>query len=66
MNPIKEYKKKSGISFRGLADLVGLDKMTVFRHANSLEKISLESAMKYNKALGIPVEDIVKAASLSA
>jgi hypothetical protein len=59
MNPIEKYRVENGLSYQKLADLVGLDVHTVFRHTRG-EGMTVRSMLQYKSKLGIdPAEHLM-------
>jgi hypothetical protein len=60
INPIMEYKEKTGKSYTELAEEIGIPVPTLWRHANGDRDISLPFAMRYNKRWRIPFARMVE------
>ncbi len=58
-NSLEEYRQANGLTYRTMAERVeGQPFVTVFYHCRGFRQISAESALKYHKALGIPLSDL--------
>lgn len=59
MNALQIYRLQKGMTYQELAKLSGMSsKSSVFHHCLGKRKISAESAMKYHKALNIPLSQL--------
>ncbi len=56
---LKEFKEKNGLTLDQLAEMIGIDRSTVWQIVGG-RKPSLTSAMKIQKATGISFEDMLK------
>ena len=58
-NAIENFRLSSGMSFQEIADRCAIrSRSTVFQHCNGQRAISAEIAVKYAKALGIPLSEL--------
>jgi len=58
MEPIKQYLTENGLTVEALAEIVDIDKATIYRHLNG-QKFKLTTARKYAEALGLPLERLL-------
>ena len=58
MNPLEQYRKEHGLTFRKLAQITGVGPSTVYRHLRGLQTIAPEVAFRYRNALGIPLHEL--------
>ena len=56
---MKEYMQEKKLSQQKLAELVGLNQSTVSKHLKG-KGMRLNTALKYYKVLGIPIDDLIK------
>ncbi|CCO24006.1 protein of unknown function [Maridesulfovibrio hydrothermalis AM13 = DSM 14728] len=58
MNKLLQTINERKISFAEVGRLVGYGRDTISRHCNGQRQISAEAALRYNKALGIPLHEM--------
>lgn len=58
MSKLKQYIEKRGLTQQELASMVGLNQATVSKHIRG-KGMRLDTALKYSRALNIPVEDLL-------
>ena len=57
-NALECYRILHDMTFRTLAARSGISVFAVFSHCKGNKKLTAESALKYNRALGIPLSDL--------
>ena len=56
---LKQIIKDKGVRVEGLADVLGINKSTIYRWINGEREPKIDNIMKLCKALGISIEDIM-------
>ena len=56
---LKQIIEDKGVRIEGLADILGINKSTIYRWTNGDREPKVDNIMKLCKALGISIEDIM-------
>lgn len=58
-NALEKYREESGMTLSEIAFAAGFrSRSSVFQHCRGSRTISAESALKYSRALGIPLSEL--------
>ena len=58
-NALEKYREQSGMTLSEIAFAAGFrSRSSVFQHCRGSRAISAESALKYSRALGIPLSEL--------
>ena len=59
MNIIAQYQHDNGVKDKDMAKASGLDRSTVTHHRLGTKPIGYAAALRYHKAFGIPLQDLL-------
>jgi hypothetical protein len=57
-NYLEAYRVEQGLSFAALGRKAGYSTATTFKHCKGVIRISGDAAIRYSRALGIPLDEL--------